>query len=75
MKAVGKMARNFNVLREKSEFLNEWKNLSGTKQLPSGFLASGADGIKQAVSSFEEARTTDKLNEHLPPLAETPKNK
>ncbi|KAK9718606.1 3',5'-cyclic-nucleotide phosphodiesterase (PDEase) (3':5'-CNP) [Basidiobolus ranarum] len=66
--AVGKMARVFSVLREESESIAELKNLMGTKQLPYGSLALGAEGIKLAITSFEDAKRSDLENERLPPL-------
>jgi serine/threonine-protein phosphatase 2B catalytic subunit len=46
IKAVGKMSRVFQVLREESESIMELKNLLGKTQLPTGYLALGAEGIK-----------------------------
>ncbi|KAJ1563536.1 3',5'-cyclic-nucleotide phosphodiesterase (PDEase) (3':5'-CNP) [Cladochytrium tenue] len=40
----------------------------GTKSLPAGTLATGAEGIKNAISTFEQARKADLENEKLPPL-------
>ncbi|CAG8629914.1 17992_t:CDS:10, partial [Cetraspora pellucida] len=68
--AVGKMARVFSVLREESERVMELKNVTGTGKLPYGTLALGAEGIKQAITSFEEARRSDLENERLPPTRE-----
>ncbi|CAG8558661.1 14190_t:CDS:10 [Rhizophagus irregularis] len=65
--AVGKMARVFSVLREESERVMELKNVTGTGKLPYGTLALGAEGIKKAITSFEEARRSDIENERLPP--------
>ncbi|CAI2166390.1 13754_t:CDS:10 [Funneliformis geosporum] len=65
--AVGKMARVFSVLREESERVMELKNVTGTGRLPYGTLALGAEGIKKAITSFEEARRSDIENERLPP--------
>lgn len=67
IKAVGKMARVFSVLREESESINELKHLMGTSMLPSGYLSSGAEGIKQAITSFDQAKLSDAQNERLPP--------
>jgi len=66
--AVGKMSRVFALLREESEKLSELKSISGSGKLPYGMLASGTEGIKQAINTFEEARNSDIDNERLPPL-------
>ncbi|KAI8816163.1 Metallo-dependent phosphatase-like protein [Fimicolochytrium jonesii] len=68
IRAVGRMARTFQVLREESEHIMELKNVMGTQTLPPGTLALGAEGIKAAISTFEEARSADLDNERLPPL-------
>ncbi|CAG8487403.1 10119_t:CDS:10 [Ambispora gerdemannii] len=65
--AVGKMARVFSVLREESERVMELRNVTGTGKLPYGTLALGAEGIKKAITSFEEARKSDLENERFPP--------
>lgn len=65
--AVGRMARVFALLREESEKVSELKNISGSAKLPYGTLALGAEGIKDAISGFEDARKSDIENERLPP--------
>lgn len=65
--AVGRMSRVFALLREESERVSELKSLSGTSQLPAGTLASGAEGIKDAIQGFDDARKSDIENERLPP--------
>ncbi|EMD34648.1 hypothetical protein CERSUDRAFT_116822 [Gelatoporia subvermispora B] len=65
--AVGRMARVFALLREESEKVSELKSVSGSGRLPYGTLALGAEGIKDAISSFEDARKSDIENERLPP--------
>ncbi|SCZ90101.1 BZ3500_MvSof-1268-A1-R1_Chr9g10709 [Microbotryum saponariae] len=66
--AVGKMSRLFSVLREESESVSELKNVSGVSGvLPSDALANGADGIKDSITNFIDARKSDIDNEHLPP--------
>ena len=65
--AVGKMARCFQVLREESESIAELKNLLGTNQLPTGSLATGAEGIRRAITTFDQAKLSDAANERLPP--------
>ncbi|KAJ7097133.1 Metallo-dependent phosphatase-like protein [Mycena belliarum] len=65
--AVGRMARVFALLREESEKVSELKSVSGTSRLPYGTLASGSEGIKSAITGFDDARKSDIENERLPP--------
>ncbi|KAF2153429.1 Metallo-dependent phosphatase [Myriangium duriaei CBS 260.36] len=67
--AIGRLSRVFQVLREESESVTELKTASGGR-LPAGTLMLGAEGIKQAISSFEDARKVDLQNERLPPSQE-----
>jgi len=67
--AIGRMSRVFNVLREESERVTELKTVAGGR-LPAGTLMLGAEGIKNAISSFEDARKVDLQNERLPPSHE-----
>ena len=67
--AVGRLSRVFQVLREESERVTELKTASGGR-LPAGTLMLGAEGIKAAISSFEDARKVDLQNERLPPSHE-----
>lgn len=67
--AIGRMSRVFQVLREESEKITELKTVSGGK-LPAGTLMLGAEGIKNAISTFEDARKVDLQNERLPPSHE-----
>ena len=41
--------------REESEKVSELKSVSGSAKLPYGTLALGAEGIKEAISGFEDA--------------------
>ncbi|ORZ03679.1 serine/threonine-protein phosphatase 2B catalytic subunit A1 [Syncephalastrum racemosum] len=68
--AVGKISRVFSVLRENSEQVMELKSRSPTGKVPLGTLALGAEGIKSAITSFEEAKQSDQENERLPPTRE-----
>ncbi|KAG8216348.1 serine/threonine-protein phosphatase 2B catalytic subunit [Butyriboletus roseoflavus] len=65
--AVGRMARVFALLREESEKVGELKNITGSGKLPYGTLALGTEGIKDAISGFDDARKSDIENERLPP--------
>lgn len=67
--AIGRLSRVFQVLREESESVTELKTAAGGR-LPAGTLMLGAEGIKQAITSFEDARKVDLQNERLPPSHE-----
>ncbi|KAI1342061.1 Metallo-dependent phosphatase-like protein [Xylariaceae sp. FL0016] len=67
--AIGRMSRVFQVLREESERVTELKSLSGGR-LPAGTLMLGAEGIKNGITNFEDARKVDIQNERLPPSHE-----
>ena len=67
--AIGRLSRVFQVLREESERVTELKTASGGR-LPAGTLMLGAEGIKNAINSFEDARKVDLQNERLPPSSE-----
>ncbi|CEP09740.1 hypothetical protein [Parasitella parasitica] len=67
--AIGKISRTFSVLRENSELVMELKNLSGDGKLPTGTLGLGSEGIRKAITTFEEARRSDIENERLPPAS------
>src|SRR6195952_2997848 len=64
--AIGRLSRVFQVLREESERVTELKTATGGR-FPAGTLMLGAEGIKQAIHSFEDARKVDIQNERLPP--------
>lgn len=40
---------------EESEKVSELKSMTGSAKLPYGTLALGAEGIKDAISGFEDA--------------------
>lgn len=40
---------------EESERVSELKNVSGSAKLPYGALALGAEGIKDAITNFDDA--------------------
>ncbi|KAI0062652.1 serine/threonine protein phosphatase 2B [Artomyces pyxidatus] len=65
--AIGRMSRVFSLLREESERVSELKSVSGSAKLPYGTLALGAEGIKDAINGFDDARKSDIENERLPP--------
>ncbi|KAF5857801.1 3',5'-cyclic-nucleotide phosphodiesterase (PDEase) (3':5'-CNP) [Aspergillus alliaceus] len=67
--AIGRLSRVFRVLREQSEGITELKTATAGR-LPPGTLMLGAEGIKQAIHNFDEARKVDLHNERLPPAHE-----
>jgi len=84
VRAIGKMARVFTVLREESETVLQLKGLTPNGMLPVGALSGGKETMVNAVSgvsphhkiaSFEEARSLDKTNERMPPRRETANKK
>ncbi|KAF8953754.1 3',5'-cyclic-nucleotide phosphodiesterase (PDEase) (3':5'-CNP) [Haplosporangium bisporale] len=68
--AIGRISRVFAVLRNESESVSELKDLMGTSRLPYGQLALGAEGLKKAIHSFDDAKLSDRENERLPPTKE-----
>ncbi|KAN0128202.1 hypothetical protein V8E53_013968 [Lactarius tabidus] len=67
--AVGRLAHFFSLLREESERVSKLKSISGSSRLPYGTLTLGAEGIKNAIKTFDDARKSDiEKNERLPPV-------
>ncbi|ESO05886.1 hypothetical protein HELRODRAFT_186366 [Helobdella robusta] len=76
IRAIGKMARVFQVLREESECVLQLKGLTPNGLLPVGALSEGKDSLQtfltgfsptHKISGFSEAKQLDKMNERMPP--------
>ncbi|QSL64977.1 hypothetical protein MERGE_002281 [Pneumocystis wakefieldiae] len=68
--AIGRLSRLFHLLRQESESITELKAISGNTKLPAGTLILGSEGIKNEITTFNDAKSSDIENERLPP----PKN-
>ncbi|XP_065651647.1 protein phosphatase 3 catalytic subunit alpha isoform X2 [Hydra vulgaris] len=80
IRAIGKMARVFTILREESESVLELKGLTPSGALPVGILSGGKDSLNSALSDlsvdggqrnkiqgFADAKSLDRMNERMPP--------
>jgi serine/threonine-protein phosphatase 2B catalytic subunit len=67
IRAIGKMAHAFTVLREESESVFILKGLTPSGNIPKGVLSGGKVAIENAISTFEKAKSMDRVNEAMPP--------
>jgi len=88
IRAIGKMARVFQVLREESESVLELKGLTPSGALPVGILSGGKESLDHAlndltvdsgprnkIQGFQDAKHLDRVNERMPPRKENDKTK
>ncbi|KAI9360097.1 hypothetical protein BD770DRAFT_384858 [Pilaira anomala] len=59
--AIGKMSRSYTVLKEHPELVKQLKTLSTNGKLPVGTLATGEQGIREAI--IATSKTDFKLKE------------
>ncbi|KAI3404645.1 CNA1 [Candida oxycetoniae] len=64
--AIGKMSRMFQILREEQDSVAHLKSLN-RGLLPKGSLLHGRESLQRTISTFEEAKAADRINEALPP--------
>ncbi|XP_062913279.1 serine/threonine-protein phosphatase 2B catalytic subunit gamma isoform-like isoform X1 [Mobula hypostoma] len=88
IRAIGRIARVFTVLREEHENVLTLKGLTPSGNLPIGALTGGKPNLQKALTdatrsagkgavsaiSFEQARGLDRLNERMPPRKSNMKN-
>lgn len=70
--AIGRVSRMFSVLREEAENVQRLKTMTGNGILPRGALLGGSEAIKHSISTFQQARKADLVNEAMPPEREPP---
>lgn len=66
IKAVARVNKMLQSVRNQRETLTELMNVMGTEAIPSQYLILSNDELRKAITSFELARRADAINETLP---------
>lgn len=66
IKAVARVNRMFQTVRNERETLTELMDLMGTDVVPSKYLILSNDDLRKAIATFDDAKLCDAVNEHVP---------
>lgn len=67
IKAMARVNKMFQTIRNERETLTELMNVMGTKSLPSQYLILSHEDLRSAIDTFEHAKQADAINELNPP--------
>lgn len=70
IKAVARVNRMFQTVRNERETLTELMNVMGTKSVPAKYLILSGDDLRAAIATFDVAKRSDAPNEMIPDEAE-----
>ncbi|KAI7903345.1 uncharacterized protein BX663DRAFT_560857 [Cokeromyces recurvatus] len=71
--AIGKLSKSYNVLKEHAELVQQLKTLSTNGKLPIGILATGEQGIREAIVE-KTAALNNNNNNNLNKIKEEKEN-
>ena len=72
IRAIGRMARVFKILRQESDNCIQLKALTEDHKLPFGLLIAGKTAISEALNNFVQARRADRVYEKRPTEKDEP---
>ena len=66
IKAIARVNRMFQTVRNERETLTELMNVMGTQSVPAKYLILSGDDLRAAIATFDVAKQSDAPNEMLP---------